>query len=49
MAELQRLDACRALDVLASELGNRAYFAASGTVFAATGTILGEETFTPLP
>ena len=29
MAELQRLDACRALDVLAFELGNRAYFAAS--------------------
>jgi|SRR5690242_19828535 ribosomal-protein-alanine N-acetyltransferase len=29
MAELQRLDACRALDVLAFELWNRAYFAAS--------------------
>lgn len=29
MAELQRLDDCRALDVLAFELGNRAYFAAS--------------------
>ena len=29
MAELQRVDACRALDVLAFELGNRAYFAAS--------------------
>jgi RimJ/RimL family protein N-acetyltransferase len=29
MAELQRLDAERALDVLAFELGNRAYFAAS--------------------
>lgn len=28
MAELQRLDNCRALDVLAFELGNRAYFAA---------------------
>ena len=28
MAELLRLDACRALDVLAFELGNRAYFAA---------------------
>ena len=29
MAELQRLDPCRALDVLAFELGNRAYFADS--------------------